>query len=329
MKLSLLFMGSKKTLKTIITAIIFLIFFLYFFNNIDDFRQIKIVNYWFIAPLIILAISFLLTNGIVLKELLLPFKKELLTKEWFGLSVITTAGNLLTPFQGGMIARALYLKSKHNFSYTNFLSALSGIYIIVFWVNSFVALLSMLLIKQFYSTFNWLIFITFLIIFSALSFIIVFSPKIKKTFKWEILNKVVRVVNGWLVIKNNKRTVLFVALISFLNVLLMSTSSFLEFKTLGVEINFLKALFVSIVSTLSLFISITPGSLGIKEAFMAFTSNVVGISPANAIIVSALDRLISLLPLVVLAPVFSKILFGEFNFRKISAGKSAKNEIKN
>jgi uncharacterized protein (TIRG00374 family) len=322
-------MKKKGFFNKIILLIIIVLFFIYIFLNFDDFKQIKIHNFWPFLPLLISSVLLLTTNGIVLRELVLPFGIRLSTKEWFSLSVITTAGNLLTPFQGGMIARALYLKSKHNFSYTNFLSALSGIYIIVFWVNSFVALLSMLLIKQFYSTFNWLIFITFLIIFSALSFIIVFSPKIKRAFKWEILNKVVRVVNGWLVIKNNKRTVLFVALISFLNVLLMSASSFLEFKTLGVEISFLKALFVSIVSTLSLFISITPGSLGIKEAFMAFTSNVVGISPANAIIVSALDRLISLLPLVVLAPVFSKILFGEFNFRKISAGKSAKNEIKN
>lgn len=323
------FFTKSKNSKTIITILVFLLFAIYITRNLESFKQVEVVYPLLFLPLLILSISLLITNGLLLEKLLSPFKIKLSVKEWLGLSVITTAGNLLTPFQGGMIARALYLKSKHNFSYTNFLSALSGIYIIVFWVNSFVALLSMLLIKQFYSTFSWLIFITFLIIFSALSFIIVFSPKIKRAFKWEILNKVVRVINGWLVIKNNKRTVLFVALISSLNVLLMSASSFLEFKTLGVEISFLKALFVSIVSTLSLFISITPGSLGIKEAFMAFTSNVVGISPANAIIVSALDRLISLLPLVVLAPVFSKILFGEFNFRKISAGKSAKNESKN
>jgi uncharacterized protein (TIRG00374 family) len=320
---------KKKDNKLLLSIVVIIFLLVYVLKNKEEFANIEIGNPILLLPLILISILYLFINGIVLQIIISSFNINLNFKEWLGLSVITTVGNLLTPFQGGMIARALYLKSKHNFSYTNFLSALSGIYIIVFWVNSFVALLSMLLIKQFYSTFSWLIFITFLIIFSALSFIIVFSPKIKRAFKWEILNKVVRVINGWLVIKNNKRTVLFVALISSLNVLLMSASSFLEFKTLGVEISFLKALFVSIVSTLSLFISITPGSLGIKEAFMAFTSNVVGISPANAIIVSALDRLISLLPLVVLAPVFSKILFGEFNFRKISAGKSAKNESKN
>ncbi|MDD5639008.1 MAG: lysylphosphatidylglycerol synthase domain-containing protein, partial [Candidatus Pacebacteria bacterium] len=273
---------KNKALKVVITMVVILLLIIFFVRNFESFRQIRIYNFWLLFPLIISFVLFLVTNGIVLKELLLPFKIELSIKEWFGLSVITTAGNLLTPLQGGMVTRALYLKSKHDFSYTNFLSALSGIYIIVFWVNSFVALIAMLLIGHYYSVFNWLVFVTFLIIFLGLSFIIVISPKIKKTFKLEILNKAVRVVNGWLVIKNSKKTILAVTIISLINVFLMSVSSFLEFRVIGVEISFLKALFISIVSTLSLFVSLTPGSLGIKEAFVAFTSGVVGISSANA-----------------------------------------------
>jgi len=315
-------MNKKKVAKIVTAILIFFLFFVYVFRNLDDFRQIRIYNFWLFFSLIISSVLFLVTNGIVLKELLLPFKIELSIKEWFGLSVITTAGNLLIPLQGGMVTRALYLKSKHDFSYTNFLSALSGIYIIVFWVNSFVALIAMLLIGHYYSVFSWLVFVTFLIIFLGLSFIIVISPKIKKTFKLEILNKAVRVVNGWLVIKNSKRTILAVTIISLINVFLMSVSSFLEFRVIGVEISFLKALFISIVSTLSLFVSLTPGSLGIKEAFVAFTSGVVGISSANAVAVSILDRLVSLIPLVILTPIFSKILFGEFNFGKIKNNKN-------
>lgn len=317
-------MNKKKLTKTIIVVTVLFLFFVYVFRNFENFKQVKIYNFWPFFPLVILSILFLVTNGVVLKELLLPFRIKLSAKEWFGLSVITTAGNLLTPLQGGMITRAMYLKSKHNFSYTNFLSALSGIYIIVFWVNSLVAIAAMLLINYYYSVFSWLVFITFLAIFLSLSFIIVASPKIKKTFRLDLLNKIAKVVNGWLVIKNNKKTILTIAIISLINVFFMSASSFLEFQTIGVEISFIKALFISIVSTLSLFVSLTPGSLGIREAFVAFTSSVVGISSVSAVTVSILDRLVSLIPLIILTPIFSKFLFGEFNFGKIKNNKNLK-----
>ncbi|MBP8591204.1 flippase-like domain-containing protein [Candidatus Shapirobacteria bacterium] len=311
-------MKEKSFSKKIILLITMVLFFIYIFINFDDFKQIRIYNFWLFLPLLVSSVLLLITNGIVLREVVLPFGIKLSAKEWFGLSVITATGNLLTPFQGGTITRAFYLNSRHKLSYSNFLSALSGIYIIVFWLNSLVALISILLVNYFYAAFNWLVFITFLIIFLTLSFVIVFSPKIKRTFKLEILNKIVRVVNGWLVIKKNKRSVLFVALISFINVLLISVSSFLEFRAIGVEISFIKSLFVSIVSALSLFISLTPGSIGVREAFMAFTSNVVGVSSTKAITVSILDRIVSLIPLLFLAPVFSKKLFGVFSLGKKS-----------
>jgi len=217
----------------------------------------------------------LINNGLVLKYFLEPFDIRLRFKEWFGLSVITTMGNYLTPFRGGAVARAVYLKKRHNFSYSYFLSTLSGIYIIAFLVNSFIGILTVVLLKHFYALFNIFVFTVFMAIF-FLTGIIIFSLEFKET-KYSFINKFINVINGWHLIKSNKKIILITSLISLINVAIIVLMMFLEFRVFGVEISLLNVLFLSIVSTLSLFISITPGALGIKEAIVAFTATVINI----------------------------------------------------
>ena len=46
--------------------------------------------------------------------------------EAMSLAVVTAAGNLLGPMRGGMVARGVYLKRYHDFSYARFSSSLFG-----------------------------------------------------------------------------------------------------------------------------------------------------------------------------------------------------------
>jgi uncharacterized protein (TIRG00374 family) len=221
-------------------------------------------------------------------------------------------GNYLTPFRGGAVARAVYLKKIHQFSYAYFLSTLAGIYIVIFLVYSFIGLLSMFFLYQFLGVFNVLIFFVFLAIFLSLLGIVIFSPKIKET-KYRFVNLFINVINGWHLIKSDKKVVGIIGLISLINVGIMVLMMFLEFKVFGLEISFLSALFLSIVSTLGLFISITPGALGIKEAIVAFTAAVINVPISQALTVSILDRAIGLGIIFILGPIFSYILMNQKN----------------
>lgn len=300
-------MNKRKIFQIIILLGLFVLFGIYFLQNFNEFRQLKIINQIYLIPIFILILLFLTTNGIVLKYFLEPFKIKLKFKEWFGLSIITTMGNYLTPFRGGAISRAAYLKKKHKFSYTYFLSSLAGIYVIVFLINSFIGILTMLILWLYLGLFNLLLTLIFSIIFLVLLAIITFSPKLKKT-KYKIINKIIEVINGWHKIKSNKKVLLIITLASFINIIIMILVMFLEFKVFGIDVTLLDTLLLSIVSTLTLFVSITPGSIGIKEALVAATATIISISTTHALVISILDRFINIVIVLMLGPVFSYLL---------------------
>ena len=134
------------------------------------------------------------------------FNLRLKFKEWFGLGIITNFYNFITPFRGGMAARAVYLKKKHGFAIIHFLATLSAIYIIIFFVGSLAGLISMLLIWHYYNLFTLSLFLLFLSILLFLLGIIIFSPKLPESRnKW--LNRFIKVINGWRLIKDNKKTI--------------------------------------------------------------------------------------------------------------------------
>jgi uncharacterized protein (TIRG00374 family) len=296
-------MNKKKIFQILVLIVLITWFGIYFYQHFDEFRDLKIVNSILLIPISLLAVIFLINNGLVLKYFLKPFNIKLKFKEWFGLSVITTMGNYLTPFRGGAVARAVYLKRIHQFPHAYFLSTLAGIYIVVFLVNSFVGVLTMIFLYHFLGVFNILIFTIFLAIFLTLLAIIIFSPRFKET-KYPFFNKFINVLNGWHLIKSNKKMIAVIGLISVINVGIIVLMMFLEFRVFGLEIPLLSALFLSIVSTLGLFISITPGALGIKEAIIVFTATVINIPVSQALTVSILDRVVGLVIIAILGPIF-------------------------
>lgn len=300
-------LNLKNIFSGLVLIALLAIFALYINTHFSEFQQIKFAAPENLSYLFILGLIFLINNGLVLKYLLLPFKIDLPIKEWFGLSVVTTMSNYLAPFRGGAVLRAVYLKKRHQFSFAYFLSTLSGLYVITFFVNSLVGLITTLLIYQFYSIFSPIVFVAFLIIFLSTSSIIIFSPKISKT-KYTLINKILNVINGWHMIKSNIRILLFTVLVTFLNLLIFLLMVKIEFAVFGIEISFLKSLFIAVVSTLSLFISITPGALGIKEAIMSLSSILVGATAAQALSVALLDRVVFLALIFILGPIFSYYL---------------------
>jgi len=302
--------NKKKIFQILVLLILIGWFASYFYQHIEEFRELKIVAPFFLVPIFLLTTLFLINNGLVLKYFLEPFNIKLKFKEWLGLSVINTMGNYLTPFRGGTAAKAFYLKTRYRFSYSYFLGTLAGMTIIAFLINSFVGLLTTILLYYIYGFFNILIFAIFLFVFLFLLGIVFFSPTVKET-KCPFVNKLINVINGWHLIKSNRKIIAITSLISLINVAIMLFTIFLEFRVFGISISLLSALFLSIMSTLSLFVSITPGALGIKEAIVAFTAVVINVPISQALTISFLDRVISLMIILILGPVFSYVLMNQ------------------
>ncbi len=297
----------KTSLSIGILISIVTLFIYYIIKHISDFKQLSLVNPFYLVILLALFIFTYFLISLVTKNLLKPLGVRLKNFEAFALSIVTGFYNLITPFRGGMATRAIYLKKKHDFSYTEFLSSLAGMYVIAFLIASFLGLLSTYLIYLTEDIFSPILFMIFLGIFLPLLLIVIFSPKLPET-KNNFINRFIKVINGWHTIKNNKRIIFIISSLTLIQLLIGSLMIYLQFQVFGIEINFIKCIFLTSIGSLSLLIAITPANLGVGEAVTVFSALTIGITATQSLSVVLLGRAIQFLVLFILGPIFSYIL---------------------
>lgn len=283
---------SKNILSLLLTIFVLSLFGVYLYNNpqiLEALLQISPISIFFVMILFLLLF---LLEGIFIKVTLDVFDKHIDLKESYYLSTISRIGNYLLPMRAGAIFRATYLKNKYNFEYSKFLSTLYAYYIFLFLINSFLALISLFL-KYLNTGISYpLVTIFFVALFLGTLFVILF----RKTFKVEnryvekgitILNKF---VTSWDMIIKKENLFLNLVLITTGNILLNGLINFVEFLSLGIKINLLDLLLYTCLSGVSLLISITPGSLGLREAIFLLTSESIGLSQEQIMQLAFLDR---------------------------------------
>jgi len=302
----------KSIITVIILALIIGLFIYYLKNHISDFKQISFVKPHYIIILVLFTLFISWTNGLIIKYIAEPFGVKLKFKEWFGLSIITSFYNIITPFKGGLAAKAIYLKKYHNFSYTNFLSSWAGLYVINFFTGSFLGLISLYLIYIKHHIFNIVVTLLFALFFIPMLIIILFSPEFKET-KYEYLNKFIRAINGWNVIRKNIKIIIIASLTIIIQILVNSLAVIIFYHIINVELGLEKAIFLSTVGIVGILVQITPAGLGINEALAVFFGLVVGITPAQALTVAVIYRVISMAIMFTLGPIFSVMLVKKGN----------------
>jgi uncharacterized protein (TIRG00374 family) len=291
--------STKKALSIIITIIIIALITLYLYKNQKIFDEIKNLKTIYLIPLIILNLIFLYINGLFLKVISKPFNIEL--KEHFALSVAASFFNLITPMKGGAGIRAIYMKKKYKLNYSDFIASLFGNYIIIFLSASLTALIILLIIYIQNKTFNPLVFL----IFSTILFGTIFLIKTKFKFKKEnfISSKINKILEGWKIISKNKIIILKLIILSLGNIIIQTLIIKTTFQSIGVEIDLIKSFFLSVMGTLAIFISITPGSLGITESIYFISATILGISPGLSLIVALIIRGIGTITLIATGPI--------------------------
>lgn len=297
--------GNLRKILTIIILIVTIVLLSYYiYKNWSDFSQIRLVNPYLLIILIFFNILGIYFNSIVLNILMQPFGIKLRKLEAFGLSSITGFYNLIMPFRGGMAARAVYLKQKHEFPYVNFLATLSAIYVIVFFVGCIFGLISMLYIYIYYKIFNPIIFGLFLGFFLFLLGIIVFSPRMPEP-KNRILKNIAKVINGWHLIRKNKKVIFIVSFNTVYLLIIGAIMTSTIYYTIGVHISFFKALFIASIGSISILVAITPGNLGIGDAIGIYSATVIGVGLTESVAANIIGRVAGIISILLVGPFFS------------------------
>lgn len=295
-----------KNKKIIIYFLVIAVVGLFFYQFKDELLEIHIVKPIYILPIILASFAIILVNGLINFIILKSYSLSIPFLTCVGLAGLSALGNLVIPMRGGSVSNAVYLKKKFKFSYSKFLSSLSALYVVIFWVSSVCGLLGVLLLRVFYNIGTpWDLALFFLIIFVTLSSIIIFSPTIPLT-KYSFINKFISVVNNWNSFNQDRKSILYVAIATILNILIGTVLSYSMFQLIGETVNLFKLAIYTIFSGFSILISFTPGNLGIKETFAIYSASTLGIALPLVLVVSIVERLASLLVSLLVSIVFIK-----------------------
>ena len=289
---------------------------IYLFTHRNLLLYLRDVNLLSISFLVIIRFIFLVLNGVLLREFALKYQITLVPTEWFGLSVVTTMGNFITPFSGGLFARASYLKHKHALPYSKFLSLLGANYMIYFWVVGVAGFITLVLTKEKIFYYYQIMLCFMIVIITISAFIIVPFKKLSGS------NRFIAFLNesllGWVIIKKDVFLLIKLVLFTLCNIILHGLSFWIALSSiLGFSYPFKPIFLVSLMSVFSTLGNITPGNIGIQEAVVTISSGIVGIGVGVGLIVSLLIRIATLIPTFILGPIFSFILTRELAGRDI------------
>ena len=297
--------------------IILVLIFIYIFikknlAHIKDTLNLSFTNFLILSILTIITITL---NGNKIEILTRYYKIRLKFKEWFGLSVITTMGNYLAPLGLGMSLRAFYLKRKYHFPYTLFVTTLATSYLTSFLLYGLIGLIILTYIYIKYNFFNIIVSLLFLGIFLVNLMIIVFSPKIKLN-KIKFFNKFIILINNWNKMKKDFKLLLKLTLNDLILLMIYSFRIFFIFIIISNKIPFIFAILIALIVVSSSVIGITPASIGVKEALIAYSTFVIGKTLNLGILVSIIDRGVSILYVFILGAIFSYILLRNLKNKK-------------
>jgi len=273
-------------------------------------EYLKNVSLSTVAYLIVIMILTQVFNGFLLRAIASKFDITLIRKEWLGLPFVTAMGNYITPFSGGMIARASYLKYRHSFPYAQFASVIGASYLIYFWVAGVAGIITVMVPFE-KSKLYWELLIFFagvVLIISSFAML----PAIKVPGSNWVAISLNNAIVGWTIIKSDLFLLVKLALYTVITVLLNGLSFWLAFLALSdISLSFGTIFLISLFYSFSILTKITPGNLGISEAIITFSSGVLGVGTGLGLMVSLLIRAASLIPIFTLGPIFSFVLTRE------------------
>jgi uncharacterized membrane protein YbhN (UPF0104 family) len=256
--------------------------------------------------LVSLRFLFLATNGLFLQIYAEKFKIRLSLREWLGIPFVTAMGNFITPFSGGLVFRASYLKYRHDLPFSQFMTLLVFNYLITFWLAGVVGLVSLLFFVEILH-YYWQVLFLF-IIFSIVPPLLMLFPDFRLPWRNRFVNSINTSLEGWALVKNDRLMLFKLILLTLVNIVLDSCSFWLAFRALGFPISFSESMLISLLMVFSLLINITPGNIGVQEAIISLSSTILGASLQQGLVAALIVRVSTIILTFSLGPIFSYLL---------------------
>lgn len=217
----------------------------------------------------------------VLTEALRFYNKYVYYSECILLTAYSTLANFFGPGQSGIGVRAVYLKVKHGISFKHFLFT-TCIYFC--WL----ILISGTMLIAF--TIPWWLAYAYLAIAASACALLIWLVAGPDKIGFVPLDCKPRLT----------RLVLTTGIGTALQIAFITAAYFAELCAVDSGVRLSQAISFTGAANFSLFVSITPGSIGIREAFLFLSQNIHGVSVETIAMASALDRAVYFIVLALL-----------------------------
>jgi uncharacterized membrane protein YbhN (UPF0104 family) len=280
-------------------------FAIYLYLNAARFRQLLEVSLAEVLSLCGLVLVAIFLKGVINHVFYRRLGTAVGLGEGIGLAIVNTMSNQL-PFAGGLVAKALYLKKRHQLAYTRYASATVALYVCFVSSNGLLGIAGLAYQRLAGNPVPLLLVLGFSAMTTTiLSFRIPVNLNLLPD-RWE--QPVTKLMDGWQLLKENRRLAAEVVGLQTILTGVAAVRLWIAFRALSQDATLNQCILFSSASILTRLVSISPGGLGVREAIVASVASVLGFDLGVSAVAVGLERLVSLPINIGLGIVYSQIL---------------------
>jgi uncharacterized membrane protein YbhN (UPF0104 family) len=274
-----------------LSALIVIAFLYYVIVNRERFLDLLDLSPDLVGLMVGMTLILIIGSGVINLMLYREFGAELTFIESIGLAAVNSLANLL-PFSAGLIAKAVYLKERHQLAYSQFIVSTLALQLTFVSTSGLLGLVVMLVlelvVREQTTPLVYLGF--FLMSISSLILMLPLDARIKPS---RLKKFITPIWDGWRILRRNPLLVMRLVVVQLLMSVAFAWRLWAAFKTLSHPVMIAQCLLFSSASVLSHFISITPSGLGVREAIVAALSSMLGFDLGVSTVAVGIDRIVS------------------------------------
>ncbi len=273
----------KKLLAVLVILATFGVFGYYLYNNPEQLRSLAGLSPLTLAGLTLGYSLMIGINALILHWSLHFVGYRIRLLENLLLTGYSTIVNFFGPLQSGPGVRAVYLKKRHGVKLRDFTVTLVVFYLFFAAINGTILLLALL--SRLSSPLAYLLTILGVLVIGVLGYVLI-SKNAKFRRALDLIK--LRDRNLWRIAFGAVASIAFTGFIYYVELSHVS------------DVSIVSALIYTAAANFSLFVALTPGAIGFREAFVLFTQQLHGIDTATILGANIIDRAFYIVFLLVL-----------------------------
>ena len=261
--------------------------------------KVKGFDLTYLLPMLAVPLASLGVNGLIGRDLVAEFGVKLDPLEWYGLSTVQALGNYLPVPQAGAVARGVYLKRVHLLPYSTYAATVVVTYVSSLALSGLVGLAGLIVLTALGRPSPWLLWLAFAGLSTA---VFMFTPAAKLL---PVPKRLAAFDTGLAQLRRH-HVLARIILNQAMMIALTTTGLWLACRALpgGQGVTWLMALMLGLMVMASGVINVTPGNVGVEQGAAEMTARLLHVPPMLGFLASALFRLMAVLVVFVIGPIF-------------------------